>query len=660
MIYLDIETRSPTPIADGSYRYAERAEVILMQWARDGGEVRVAEVDRAEAIRFVQGTDEAIAAHGPFERILLGISPERYIDVIAWAHSHGLPGSLDKLCDIFRLTEDQAKIKEGGRLIQRFCKPNAEGGYCDKTTHPVEWERFKEYAGRDVIAMREITKRLPNWNYPGNRFENRVYCADQRINDRGMRIDIQLAANVVGAVRTRNAALDARVDEITEGAVNTANQRDALLEHVLDAFGVSLPDLTKSTVTRRLEDPDLPNGVKELLTLRLETATTTASKYKTLLRCANADGRLRGALVYSGAQRTHRWAGRMFQPHNLARPTWKYPDIAAWIDCMRTFGDAPDVKAGAREAARGCIVAPEGKILGVVDWKNVEGRVAAWGAGENWKVQAFRDYDEGSGPDLYLLAYAKAFGVPIERARRDVGKVMELALQYEGGVGAFFTFSTVYGVDLEAISSDAPVPAWALEEAEWLYANRGKYHMSDYGLSQRAWVTCDALKRLWRAAHPAIVEAWRKLKEGWICACAGGVYRSGHFKVDKRGAWLRVHMPNGTCLCYPGARYSPEDGCSFMGLSHYTKQWTRIRTHGGKLFENWVQKAARDVLARVVVEADSRGLPIVLTVHDEPVAELNDETELERLEALCLEAPTWATGLPLAVEGFTTTRYHKE
>lgn len=663
MIFLDIETYSPVPIAHGAYRYREQAEVILLTWARDDSEVHIIEPGRGDLEYFRSAAiKEDIVTHGPFDRLHLGFPVEWHVDVVAMAHAHGLPGKLEKLCEILNLPLDQRKLEDGRRLIQIFCKPqtgkDGQTVRATKHTHPAEWDRFKDYARQDIVSMREVYKRIPRWNYPDNRFERRLYEIDQRINDRGMRVDVEFARRVVEAVARQQRKVSDRVEVVTDGAVQSANQRDEMLRHMLDVWGVSLPDLTKSTVQRRLEDPELPLEVKELLELRLETATASSAKYTTLMRSVSSDGRLRGTMTFCGAVRTGRWAGSKFQPHNMARPTWAWEATQAWIECVLAFGDAPDTKFGSREAVRSCVVAPEGGHLGVVDWANIEGRLGAWAGGEAWKLRAFRDFDEGSGPDLYLLAYAKAFGVPIAEARRDVGKVIELALQYEGGVGAFVTFATVYGVDIEVLTSEVQIPEWARVEATWLYDNRHKFDLGTYGLSRQAWITCDAIKRLWRAQHPGIVQTWAGLAACWQKACAGEECSAGAFTFDKVKSWLRIELPSGRFLSYPGARADAK-GLSYMGLNQYSKQWERIYTHGGKIFENIVQAMARDVLADALVRLDKAKIPVVLHVHDEPVAEVKNEAELFVMEDICTEELTWAPGLPLAVKGSLQTRYHK-
>ncbi|MDY7579383.1 DNA polymerase [Herbaspirillum sp. RTI4] len=339
-------------------------------------------------------------------------------------------------------------------------------------------------------------------------------------------------------------------------------------------------------------------------------------------------------------------------------------------------------------AIRGVIVAPPGKKLVVADLSNIEGRVLAWLAGEEWKLQAFLDFDtfkldaageripsgkkkdpwERCGHDLYNLAYAKAFGVNPELVTKDerqVGKVMELALGYQGGVGAFLTFAAAYGIDLEAMgeAAIAGIPKDILAEAQDFMHWQRDQGRDQYGLSNTAFLVCESFKRLWREAHPAIASGWKEL-EG-VCIAAvdnpGTTLTCRRHKIRRDGAWLRVRLPSGRYLCYPSPQVN--DGkLTYMGIDQYTRKWQRLKTYGGKIAENITQAAARDVLASSMQPIEDAGYEIVLTVHDEIIAEAPDDERYncEHLAALMSEVPEWATGLPLAAAGFESYRYKKE
>lgn len=358
----------------------------------------------------------------------------------------------------------------------------------------------------------------------------------------------------------------------------------------------------------------------------------------------------------------------MFQPQNLpSRDLVPPEEVDFGIEALKAGAAdilVSDVMHLASSAVRGCIVAPKGKKLVVADLANIEGRYAAWLAGEAWKLQAFRDYDVGRGPDLYKLAYANAFNIDpkdVTKDQRQIGKVMELFLQYEGGVGAFITGAASNGIDLDqmaaACKSNIPKHTWAeaADFRKWMLETKKR---SGYGLEPDTYIACDALKRLWRAKHPEIVNRWGMLKAAFFEATAGEFVRLE--TITRRKAWVTNEMPSGRCLSYPGAKVI--DGTfTYLGIDSFSHKWSRLKTHGGKLFENEVQAGARDVLAWAMPRIEEAGYEIVLTVHDEIVTEVPDTPEfnVKTLCELMTQGETWTRGLPLAAEGFETKRYRK-
>jgi DNA polymerase len=320
-------------------------------------------------------------------------------------------------------------------------------------------------------------------------------------------------------------------------------------------------------------------------------------------------------------------------------------------------------------ATRGCVIAPPGKKLVIADLSNIEGRVLAWLAGEEWKLQAFREFDQGNGHDLYKLAYAKAFGIDpgdVDKDMRQIGKTMELALGFAGGVGAFITFSLAFNIDLEAMALNAwdAIPAKTMREAEefmeWQLGQKGK---TTFGLSEEAYLVCESFKRLWREAHPAISSWWKELEN--VCVAAvnspGQTYTCRMHKIRRDGAWLRIMLPSGRYLCYPSPRVEEGGGLTYMGINQYSRKWERLRTYGGKLVENITQGVARDVLAASMQPIEDAGYEIVLTVHDEIISEAPDADDYshDHLAALMAAGNEWTEGLPLAAAGFESYRYRK-
>ena len=683
-LYLDIESYCEVPINNGTYAYAEAAEVMLLAWAIDDGPVDVwdATLDpfMPEPLeQALAGPDTLVCAHNSsFDRTVLrhalgvDISLTRWRDTMVKALAHSLPGALGTLCEILGVPTDKAKDKAGRQLVLLFCKPRPEASKirrATRETHPAEWARFVEYARLDVDAMREIDRKLPAWNYEGA--ELALWHLDQQINDRGMLVDLDLAKAAIAAVKEAQDGFAERTQDLTLGLVGSSTQRDVLLKHLLEAYGVALPDLQQSTIERRVQDPNLPAELRELLAIRLQASATSTSKYQSLMRGVSRDGRLRGTLQFDGASRTGRWAGRLFQPQNLPRPTMRHGEIEAGIEALKagcTDIVFPDVMALTSNAIRGCIIAPPGRKLVAADLSNIEGRKLAWLAGERWKLDAFRAFDAGAGPDLYKLAYAKSFGIDpddVDRDQRQVGKVQELALGYEGGVGAFVTFAAVYGIDLEAMADAAVdvIDEAILNEARSALAWTKLQKRPRFGLSDRAWLVCDSFKRAWRNAHPAIVAFWADLENAAIFAIRnpGKPVTVQRLRLQRDGSWLRIRLPSGRCLCYPGARVEEDGKVSYMGVDQYTRKWQRLRTYGGKLAENITQAASRDVIGDAMPEIEAHAYEIVLTVHDEIVTEAPDDDDFsaDNLAGLMARNPPWATGLPLAAKGFEGARYGK-
>lgn len=364
-------------------------------------------------------------------------------------------------------------------------------------------------------------------------------------------------------------------------------------------------------------------------------------------------------------------SGRLFQPQNLARPTLKQKQIDMGIEALKA-GAADLIFDNVMElcssAMRGCIIAPPGKKMVVADLSNIEGRVLAWAAGEDWKVQAFRDFDAGTGPDLYKLAYGKSFNVDpasVTKDQRQIGKVQELALGYASGVGGFVTFASAYGIDLDdlAVKVLAVAPGWAVEEARSFYEWIVKKKNHTFELAEDAFVACETVKRVWRNAHPMTVSFWRELEDTVRLAIdnPGETMPCRALKVRRDGQWLRVGLPSGRALCYPSPRIV--DGTvSYMGVNQYSRQWARIRTYSGKLVENAIQAIARDVLACNMPKIEAAGYAITLTVHDEVLTEAPDTDDYghEHLSSLLAANPPWAPDMPLAAAGFTSYRYKKD
>ena len=690
-LYLDLETYCTVPIAHGTHAYATKAEVMLLAYAVGEDDPQVLQFpdeihsDRWAQLRATLGEPSVrvVIHNSHFDRTVLRhamgivIPTSRIHDTMVQALSHGLPPKLGQLGEVLGLPADKAKDKDGKKLIHLFCKPLPDNRIlrrATQATHPAEWERFRAYAANDIVAMRECMRRMPSVNNTPT--ERALWELDQTINDRGVSIDLGLARAAIDAVAKAQVSLKQQAHDITGGAVRSTTQGAALRLQILEQFGIDMPDLQMGTVEKYLADPAVPDALKELLEVRLQASSTSTRKYQTLINGVNDDGRLRGTLQFNGAARTGRWAGRLFQPQNLPRPTLKQPMIDAGIEAIKAgIADmvTDNVMELASSAIRGTIIASPYKLMGrkklvVSDLANIEGRVQAWLANEEWKLQAFRNFDAGIGPDLYKLAYSKSFGVRPEDVtddQRQVGKVQELALAYAGGVGAFVTFAGVYGIDLDAMAAKVlPLaPELVVEEADRFFEWTLREKRSLFNLSDDAFVACDTLKRVWRYAHPNITDYWRRLQTlvKQALGTRGIEYVDLGLRVKVTKTWLLITLPSARVACYPAPQIK-DNAITYMGIDQFTRKWTRIQTHGGKLFENLVQAIARDVLAHSMPLIEAAGYKIVLTVHDEIIAEAPDSTEFnaEHLSELMSAPPAWAADMPLAAKGFETYRYRKQ
>lgn len=686
-LWFDLETYSPINIKDGTYKYAEDVEIMLIAYAINDGPVQVYDITDHDIVpaqlvdslkRACAGDMEIWAQNSMFDRTVMStcypdLTPSRqyWRDTMIQAYMCGLPGALDKMCEAIGVHEDLTK-KEGRKLIMLFCVPQKTGPVARATreTHPEEWKAFIHYAAGDIEAMRECYNLMPLWNFKEPWLSQ--WHLDQLINDRGFAVDTELATSAIEAVKREQIKLSKKTQDATGGEVVSTTQRDKLLEHILANYGVALPDMKKATLQRRMNDPDLPQAVRDLVAIRLQQSASSTSKYSSVIKATNKDGRCRGTIQFGGAQRTLRAAGRTFQPHNLpSRGLVPAEELEDGIQAMKD-GVAhlmfDNVMHLASSAIRGLVVAPPGKKLLISDLSNIEGRVSAWVAGESWKLKAFKEFDAGLGPDMYKLAYVKSFGVntsEVDKPKRDIGKVMELMLGYGGGVGAYVTGAATYNFDIEEMAANAwdSLPKHVVEKSTEFYEWSIEKNMPGFGLTEKAYVTCDVFKRLWREANPNIVSYWHQLHSTIVGAIRnpGVTVKAGLLRVRRDGAWLRIQLPSGRYLCYPGIDVNDEDEVSYMGINQYTRKWSRIKSWYGKFFENVSQSISRDVLYNPMAWVEDQGYKIILHVHDELVTEApdTDEYTIEELNTMLATNPEWAEGLPLSAAGFETYRYRK-
>lgn len=730
-LFLDFETFSEADLKKvGSYAYAEHptTEVLICAYAFDDEPVQVWDCtdgsdmpgDLHRALRRLVKPNSRIKMvwhnGGLFDRLIMkycwdfDIPVSNTIDTMIWAFRHALPGSLDALCEVLGVSADNAKDKRGKALIKRFSKPTPKNYKIRRytaETHPDEWALFIKYAVSDITAMREVFHKLPRWG--NSEFEDRVLELDQLINDRGFKVDVALAEAAIEAVEKHKAQLQEEAQRKYGGSL-TGKDFLPILRELAPAHRIH--NAQKSTLNDLLADDDLPDDARTIIEMRLGAASTASTKYNPLLLGRSSDDRRRGCLQYGGAKRTLRWAGKGFQPQNLARGYYHDDELDKGISALlkgrahRRF----DVAKLTASTVRSCIIPEAGHKFVVADYSNVEGRGLAWLAGEETALDTFR-----AGLDIYCVTAGKMFGMDPDDIKknfkeiRQIGKACELGLGYEGGVGAFVTFAKNLGLDLiemaKTMDGTFPDHIWAATARgyEWARIQEAKRppHPGEkddrpsYILDKKVWRTCDAIKRMWRESHPETVAFWRDLKDGILAAVrnpgrefwAGAhlrrngerairIWRTVEFDSSGRkvpGWWLCMELPSGRILSYPGigvsvTKETDEDGrvntnvrIKYQGENQLTRQWTTLYTHGGKACENIVQALCRDLLAYAMINVEGGGYPIVLSVHDELVCETpyTPEYTVAELEKLMCALPEWAEGFPLVAEGAEMKRYAK-
>jgi DNA polymerase len=639
----DIECFSDVDLIKcGVYAYADSPafEILLFAYSFDGGETQI--IDLAQGEKFPAEVEDAIfdvsvtktAYNANFERTCLSKYFGRYIPPESWhcsavqAAMLALPRSLEDVGRVLGL--DEQKMKEGKELIRYFCVPckptKANGGRTrNLPCHaPEKWELFKTYCKRDVDVEKSIRRKLHNFPIPESEME--LYRLDQRINDRGVLVDMKLVRNAVSCERLHKEVVTKRAYELT-GLENPNSV--AQLKGWLGDMGMEAESLSKKAVAEMIAETD--GEVEELLRLRLLMAKTSVKKYEAMERSVCSDGRVHGLLQFYGANRTGRFAGRLVQIQNL--PQNHLPDLelarelvkqGRFEDIELLYDSTPNVLS---ELIRTAFIPKPGCRFVVADFSAIEARVMGWLSGEEWVLDVFR----GDGK-LYEMTASRMFGIPMAEigkgsSERAKGKVASLACQYGGSTGALVSMGAL---DMGLTEDELPPLV-----AAWRKANP---HMVQF------WWDVDA------AAIKAVTEK-QKTKVGKIIF----EYKSGI---------LFITLPSGRKLSYVKPRMAVNrfgrDGLTYEGISE-NKKWSRIETYGPKLVENIVQGTARDLLAEAMLRVEKKGYPIVMHCHDEIIAEVPEDIgSVEEMCEVMAVQPEWAEGLPLRADGYSCSFYQKQ
>lgn len=643
LLSIDIECFSDVDLIKcGVYAYADSPafEILLFAYSFDGGETQI--IDLAQGEKLPAEVEEAIfdvsvtktAYNANFERTCLSKYFGRYIPPESWhcsavqAAMLALPRSLEDVGRVLGL--DEQKMKEGRELIRYFCVPckptKANGGRTrNLPCHaPEKWELFKTYCKRDVDVEKAIRRKLHNFPIPESEME--LYRLDQRINDRGVLVDMGLVEQAIACERLHKEVVTKRAYELT-GLENPNSV--AQLKGWLGDMGMEAESLSKKAVAEMIAETD--GEVEELLRLRLLMAKTSVKKYEAMERSVCSDGRVHGLLQFYGANRTGRFAGRLVQIQNL--PQNHLPDLelarelvkqGRFEDIELLYDSTPNVLS---ELIRTAFIPKPGCRFVVADFSAIEARVMGWLSGEEWVLDVFC----GDGK-LYEMTASRMFGIPMaeigkgspERAK---GKVASLACQYGGSTGALVSMGAL-----------------------------------DMGLTEEE---LPPLVAAWRKANPHMVQFWWDVDAAAVKAVTEKQKtKVGRIIFEYKSCILFITLPSGRKLSYVKPRMAVNkfgrDGLTYEGISE-NKKWSRIETYGPKLVENIVQGTARDLLAEAMLRVEKKGYPIVMHCHDEIIAEVPEGIgSVDEMCEIMAVQPEWAEGLPLRADGYSCSFYQKQ
>lgn len=668
VLHIDIEAYSSIDIRKaGAYRYCRSIdfEVLLVAFAFNDEPTKIIDLAAGEKLpnRFTEAlldnkvkkvAHNAVFERQCFEQIGYKTPVEAWECTAIKSAYCGLPLALGKVSEALNLTS--TKLATGKALIRYFCvpcKPTKTNGkrFRNFYYHNLEkWEDFKKYCIQDVEAEREICKRLAKYKIP--KFERDNWILDQKINDKGVLLDLSMAKNATRIHSIYVSELIERAKELT--GLDNPNSPAQLKKWLSNALGKPITTLAKNELNSLINEVE-DGTIKEVLRIRKKLSKTSVKKYIAMLICACLDGRARGLFQFYGASRTGRWAGRLIQLQNLpqnkikaleeARALIANNDYVGTINiCKRITeeigkeGYELDLSDLLSQLIRTTLIAKEGHTFSVADFSAIEARVIAWYASEEWRLEVFK----GDGK-IYEASASMMFNEPIENCQktsgnglRAKGKVAELALGYQGGVGA-----------LKAMGGER------------------------MGLSETEMKT---IVTKWRKANPKVVKLWKDVNNYAMIALKNKGRRV--FSKCKKLAYfyngevLQIRLPSGRCLFYFEPKLSTnhfDNKCiKYKGIHSETKKWVDLETYGGKLVENIVQATARDLLAFSMQNLDANGFDISLHVHDEAAAEipdrgeeLNEEKLIEMCDIMSIR-PDWAKDLPLTADGYLTPFYKKD
>lgn len=639
VLSMDLETYSDIDLGScGVYRYVEGDfHILLCAYAFDDEEVQIVDMACGEELpqRVIDAIfDENIikaAWNAQFERTCLSqyfgtrLSPDSWQCSMVWSASLSLPLKLKIAAEVLRTGEQ--KDDAGERLIKYFsvpCRPTKTNGGRTRNLpehDPEGWQKFKEYCRQDVRTERDIRHKLES--FPLKEAEWDFYHLDQRVNDRGVRIDRDLVAQAITCDLMLSEEMVNRAYELT-GLENPNSVSQ--LKGWLEERGIEVNSLGKKDVAAMIRDIDkggLDQEALDMLKLRLQMAKSSVKKYQAADRCICNDGRAHGLFQFSGANRTQRWAGRLLQLQNLPQnhiSTLNEARELIKLGCFNMvesiYGNTPDILS---QLIRTMLIPKEGCEFVIADFSAIEARVLAWLAGEEWVLEAFR-----KGQDLYCTVASQMFHVPVVKhgingELRQKGKIATLACGYSGSVGALISMGAL-----------------------------------DQGLKESE---LPEIIDSWRSANPHIVQYWWDVEKAALETVKDHqdrTVRNVGFQFSANTLW--IVLPSGRRLAYIKPKLMPNRfgrmAITYEGLNAANK-WVRGETYSGKLVENITQATARDLLAEAMWRMEQAGLDIVAHIHDEVVLEVpKGSVTVEDVTAIMNQNPVWAEGLPLSSAGY--------
>lgn len=737
-LHVDVETFSEVDLKDaGVYRYAEHESTSLncLGYAIDNGPVNLwipfddvpqAIVDGVKAQRpnAVLHTGKTMPANleaawdsdkrahnAQFERVVINgragealtipmTSVTEWVCTAAKVAAAGLPRSL---ADAAKALGTAAKDDSGRIAMLQLSKPR-KPTKADPSTRwtfqnaPEKWIGMLVYNIDDVQAEREIDDAVPDLDAS----EQKLYQLDQKINERGWKVDLKAVGDILFVVeqykeglaeQCRKLATITTFDEklgdfVTVGLEPT--QREKISDWVRANGYAALADMTADTI-KCVVKQDIPENVKTVLRIYSTYNAKSVSKLQAMLDAVCADGRLRGMFMFYGAA-TGRWSSFIVQLQNMMRPLIKDPDnaIEAFaersIDWIRMLYPDIDPMKVAGSCIRGCLVPDDGLDLVAPDFSGIEDRVNLWFFDDEEWLNIYRAYDAGKGRHPYSITVCQMLGIDLdtfsdEDPRRQIGKVTRLAQGYEGGVSAFATMAETYSLDLQVMADTVLplLPEAALDHAKWMHE-----HHPNNDVSGDIETACNGTKYLYRQQHPRIVQGWKNLKE----AAEKAVEFEGQafwlpnkkiaFRVEAYNGrkWLCLRLPSGRKIKYYNPSWTPPREAErwinnelvpytipgffeYWGVDTYTRQWMKLQTYGGKLDENADQGFSRDLLCNAMLALDAAGYTIVGSEHDKAILEITPEQSVDEVKRMMVTQPAYCEGLPLATDGKRLRRYGK-